>query len=67
MVCEGNKKRADNDHPSGKSGKKVQQKIVEDVRVAAEIASKQKHSPAREQLLVASSMLSPDFVSGRVC
>jgi hypothetical protein len=67
LVCEGNKKRADNEHPSSKSGKKVQQKIVEDVRVAAEIASKQKHSPAREQLLVASSMLSPDFVSGRAC
>ena len=41
--------------------------MVEDVRAAAEIASKQKHSPAREHLDVASSMFPPDLVSGRAC
>jgi hypothetical protein len=40
LVCEGIKKRADHGHPNSKSDKKVQQKIVENVRVAVEIASK---------------------------
>ena len=67
LTCEGIKKRANNGHPNSKSGRNVQQKMVEDVRSTAEIASRQKHSPAREQLVVASSMIPPDLVSGRAC
>jgi hypothetical protein len=40
--------------------------MVDDVRAAAGIASKQKRSPAREHLDVVSSMFPPD-VSGRAC
>jgi hypothetical protein len=64
LTCEGIKKRANNGHPNSRSGIKVQQKTVEDGRAAAEIASKQKHSPTKEDLL-ASSIVSPELVSGR--
>jgi hypothetical protein len=40
---------------------------LEDARAAAEIASKQTHRPARKHLDVASSIFSPDLVSGRDC
>jgi hypothetical protein len=42
-------------------------KIVEDVRAAAEIASKQKHSPAREQLVASSIVRAPDLLPGGAC
>jgi hypothetical protein len=48
LACEGIKKRAINRHPNNRSGRKVQQKMVEDEGAAAEKASKQKHSPTRE-------------------
>jgi hypothetical protein len=47
LACEGIKKRAINGHPNNRSGRKVQQKMVEDGGAAAEKASKQKHSPTR--------------------
>ena len=62
--CEGIKKRANNGYPYSRSGSEAQQKTVEDGRAEAEIASKQRHSPAKEHL-VASSIVSPDLVSGR--
>jgi hypothetical protein len=61
--CEGIKKRANNGNPNSSSGRKERQKMV-DGGAAAEIASKQKHSPAR-QLVASSIFLSPDLVSGR--
>jgi hypothetical protein len=64
LACEGIKKRANNGHPYSRSGSEAQQKTVEDGRAEAEIASKQRHSPAKEHL-VASSIVSPDLVSGR--
>ena len=57
LACEGIKKRANNGHPNSRKDRKVQQKMVEHGGAAAEIASKQKHSPAREHV-VASSMVS---------
>jgi hypothetical protein len=48
LTCEGIKKRTNHGHPNSKSGRNVQQKMAEDIRLAAEIASKQKDSPARE-------------------
>jgi hypothetical protein len=41
--------------------------MVEDVRAAAEIASKQKHSPAREQLVASSIVRAPDLLPGGAC
>ena len=38
LTCEGSKERANKGHPNSMSGRKVQQKMVEDVRAAAEIA-----------------------------
>ncbi len=64
LACEEMKRQANNGHPYSKSARKVQQKMMEDVRAAAEIASKQKHSPAREHLDVVSSIFPPNFVSG---
>ena len=64
LACEGIKKRAKNGHPCSRSGSEAQQKTVEDGKAEAEIASKQRHSPAKEHL-VASSIVSPDLVSGR--
>jgi hypothetical protein len=64
LACEGIKKRANNGYPYSRSGSEAQQKTVEDGRAEAEIASKQRHSPAKEHL-VASSIVSPDLVSGR--
>jgi hypothetical protein len=57
LVCEGIKRRANNGHTNSKSGKKLQQNMVEDVRAAAEIASEKKHSPAMEQLELAAFCL----------
>jgi hypothetical protein len=57
LACEGIKKRANNGHPNNISGRRVQQKMVEDEGKAAEKASKQKHSPTREPS-VASSIVS---------
>jgi len=64
LACEGIKKRANNGHPHSRSGSEAQQKTVEDGRAEAEIASKQRHSPAKEHL-VASSIVSPVLVAGR--
>jgi hypothetical protein len=64
LACEGNKKRANNGQPNSSSGRKVQQKMV-DGRGAAEKVSKQKHSPAREQLVASSIFLSPNLDPGR--
>jgi hypothetical protein len=41
LDCKENKKEKKKKHPNSKSGRKVQQKMVEDVSSAAEIAIKQ--------------------------
>jgi hypothetical protein len=64
LACEGIKKRANNGNPNSSSGRKERQKMV-DGGAAAEIASKQKHSPARQLVVASSIFLSPDLVSGR--
>ena len=64
LACEGIKKRANNGHTNSISGRKVQQKMV-DGRAAAEIASKQKHSPARDHFDASSMFLVPNLVPGR--
>jgi len=66
LACEEMMRRANNRNPNSMSARKVQQKKVEDVRAAAEIASKKKHSPARKHF-GASSIFPLAFVSGRAC
>ncbi len=66
LACEEMMRRANNINPNCKSARKVQQKKVEDVRAAAEIASKKKHSPARKHFC-ASSIFPLAFVSGQAC
>ena len=65
LACGEIKKRENNVHPNSSSGRKERQKKV-DGRAAAEIASKQKHSPAKEQLVASSIFSSLDLFSGRV-
>ncbi len=65
LACGGIKKRENNVHLNSSSGGKERQKKV-DGRVAADIASKQKHSPAKEQLVASSMFSSLDLFSGRV-
>ncbi len=65
LACGGIKKRENNVHQNSSSDRKERQKKV-DGRAAAEIASKQKKSPAKEQLVASSMFSSLDLFSGRV-
>ncbi len=66
LACGGNEKRENNVHPNSSSGRKEQQKKV-DGRAAAEIASKQKHCPAKEQLIASSRFSSLDSTTSSSC